>query len=84
VNPQALEQGLVTGLALPDALIFDLDGTCWDAAEPTLAGWNNALRSWELATRSLSRGSASGRDSVRGAWSLVPSSPPPRKRRCVL
>lgn len=28
-----------------DALVFDLDGTLWNAAEYSTMGWNNALRS---------------------------------------
>jgi phosphoglycolate phosphatase len=40
-----------TGARRPDALIFDLDGTLWDAAEPTAAGWNRALEALGVASR---------------------------------
>ena len=35
----------------PDALIFDIDGTLWDAAEPTARGWNQALEELGVDTR---------------------------------
>ena len=35
----------------PDALIFDLDGTLWDAAVPTARGWNQALEMLEVEER---------------------------------
>lgn len=41
----------MTGLSPPDALIFDLDGTLWDAAEPTSRGWNAALERLSARTR---------------------------------
>ena len=41
----------MTGLALPDALVFDLDGTLWDAAVPTAHGWNTALEELGARTR---------------------------------
>lgn len=31
-----------------DALIFDLDGTLWDASETSTRGWNNGLRSLNI------------------------------------
>jgi phosphoglycolate phosphatase len=59
----------VTGLSRPDsagsrpdALVFDLDGTLWDAAEPTTRGWNNALE--ELGARA--RVTVAGIRSVAG------------------
>lgn len=41
----------MTGLPRPDALIFDLDGTLWDAAVPTARGWNEALAELGAETR---------------------------------
>lgn len=41
----------MTGLRKPDALIFDLDGTLWDAAVPTVRGWNDALEELGARTR---------------------------------
>lgn len=41
----------MTGLSKPDALIFDLDGTLWDAAVPTARGWNDALEELGARTR---------------------------------
>jgi phosphoglycolate phosphatase len=41
----------VTGLSRPEALVFDLDGTLWDAAEPTARGWNRALEELGTPTR---------------------------------
>jgi phosphoglycolate phosphatase len=41
----------VSDLDRPDALIFDLDGTLWDAAEPTAKGWNCALAELGAQTR---------------------------------
>ncbi len=38
-------------MSWPDALIFDLDGTLWDAAEPTAQGWNLALEQSGVASR---------------------------------
>lgn len=31
-----------------DALVFDLDGTLWDASEASTHGWNNGLRSLNI------------------------------------
>ena len=41
----------MSGLGRPDALIFDLDGTLWDAATPTARGWNDALEELGAQTR---------------------------------
>ncbi len=31
-----------------DALVFDLDGTLWDATEACAIGWNDSLRSLQI------------------------------------
>jgi len=41
----------MSGLITPDALVFDLDGTLWDAAVPTACGWNRALEHLGVDTR---------------------------------
>jgi len=41
----------VSDASRPDALIFDLDGTLWDAAAPTVRGWNDALAELGAQTR---------------------------------
>ena len=41
MEPRPLGVDVVT--AQPDALIFDLDGTLWDAAAASTYGWNLAL-----------------------------------------
>jgi len=46
-----LNRAYATGLTRPEALVFDLDGTLWDAAEATARGWNLALESLGLAAR---------------------------------
>jgi phosphoglycolate phosphatase len=51
VTPRPSNKGSVTGLTRPDALVFDLDGTLWDAAEPTTLGWNRALEEMGVASR---------------------------------
>ena len=43
-------------MILPDALIFDLDGTLWDAAEATTRGWNRALEEMGARTRVTTAG----------------------------
>ena len=40
----------------PDALIFDIDGTLWDAAVPTARGWNQALEALGVDTRVTTAG----------------------------
>jgi phosphoglycolate phosphatase len=35
----------------PGALVFDLDGTLWDAAEPSARGWNLALEQMGVSSR---------------------------------
>lgn len=44
-------KGFVAGLTRPDALVFDLDGTLWDASEATTIGWNRALQELGVASR---------------------------------
>jgi phosphoglycolate phosphatase len=41
----------VIGSMRPDALVFDLDGTLWDAASATARGWNLALEEMGAASR---------------------------------
>jgi phosphoglycolate phosphatase len=69
----------VTGLSLPDALIFDLDGTLWDAAEPTVRGWNTALEELGAQTRVTVEGirSVAGTPFVGCVEILVPELCPP-------
>jgi phosphoglycolate phosphatase len=69
----------VTGLGLPDALIFDLDGTLWDAAEPTARGWNAALEELGAQTRVTVEGirSVAGTPFVGCVEILVPELCPP-------
>jgi phosphoglycolate phosphatase len=62
VTPKRSNRGYVTGLSRPDALVFDLDGTLWDASVPTARGWNAALG--ELGAQS--RVSVEGIRSVAG------------------
>jgi phosphoglycolate phosphatase len=74
-----LSKGYVTGLSLPDALIFDLDGTLWDAAEPTTRGWNAALERLGAQTRVTVEGirSVAGTPFVGCVEILVPELCPP-------
>jgi phosphoglycolate phosphatase len=76
-----LSRGYVTGFSLPDALIFDLDGTLWDAAEPTARGWNAALEELGAQTRVTVEGirSVAGTPFVGCVEILVPELCPPSK-----
>jgi phosphoglycolate phosphatase len=69
----------VTGLSRPDALVFDLDGTLWDAAEPTTHGWNTALEMLGARTRVTVEGirSVAGTPFVGCVEILVPELCPP-------
>jgi phosphoglycolate phosphatase len=57
-----------------DALIFDLDGTLWDAAAASTYGWNLALREMGLASRVTLEGirSVSGLPFFRCVEVLLP------------
>jgi phosphoglycolate phosphatase len=72
-------RGYVTGLAPPDALVFDLDGTLWDAAVPTARGWNRALEELGARTRVTVEGirSVAGTPFVGCVEILVPELCPP-------
>jgi phosphoglycolate phosphatase len=69
----------VTGLNRPDALIFDLDGTLWDAAVPTADGWNQALSELGAQTRVTVEGirSVAGTPFLGCVERLVPELCPP-------
>jgi phosphoglycolate phosphatase len=66
-------------LSGPDALIFDLDGTLWDAAHPTAKGWNDALEELGAQTRVTVEGirSVAGTPFVGCVEILVPELCPP-------
>ena len=61
-----------------DALVFDLDGTLWDAASASTYGWNLALEKMGLLTRVTVDGirSVSGQPFQRCVESLVPELQP--------
>ena len=66
----------------PDALIFDLDGTLWDAAAASTYGWNLALEELGLPQRVTVDGirSVSGRPFPQCVETLLPElspAPPP-------
>lgn len=69
----------MTGLSRPDALVFDLDGTLWDAAVPTTRGWNTALELLGARTRVTVEGirSVAGTPFVGCVEILVPELCPP-------
>ena len=69
----------MTGLNVPDALVFDLDGTLWDAAVPTARGWNQALVELGAETRVSVDGirSVAGTPFVGCVEILVPELSPP-------
>ncbi len=62
----------------PDALIFDLDGTLWDAAAASTYGWNLALEELGLPLRVTVDGirSVSGRPFPRCVETLLPELSP--------
>ncbi|MCE5254576.1 MAG: HAD family hydrolase [Actinomycetia bacterium] len=64
-----------------DALIFDLDGTLWDAAEASTYGWNLALAELGVATRVTVHGirSVSGYPFPRCVEILLPDLYPASK-----
>jgi len=59
---------------LPDALIFDLDGTLWDAAAASTYGWNLALEEMGLPQRVTDDGirSISGKPFPECVSTLLP------------
>jgi phosphoglycolate phosphatase len=63
----------------PDALIFDLDGTLWDAAAASTFGWNLALESLGLRRRVSVDDirSVSGRPFPECVATLLPDLAPP-------
>jgi phosphoglycolate phosphatase len=63
----------------PDALIFDLDGTLWDAAAPSAEGWNLALAEMGLKHRVDEAGvrSVSGTPFEQCVRTLLPTLCPP-------
>jgi phosphoglycolate phosphatase len=62
----------------PDALIFDLDGTLWDAAAASTYGWNLALEELGLSRRVTVDGirSVSGRPFPQCVETLLPELSP--------
>jgi phosphoglycolate phosphatase len=62
----------------PDALIFDLDGTLWDAAAASTYGWNLALEEMGLPQRVTGAGirSVSGRPFPQCVSTLLPELAP--------
>jgi phosphoglycolate phosphatase len=62
----------------PDALIFDLDGTLWDAAAASTYGWNLALEELGLPQRVTVEGirSVSGRPFPQCVETLLPELSP--------
>lgn len=66
-------------MSRPDALVFDLDGTLWDAAVPTTRGWNTALELLGARTRVTVDGirSVAGTPFVGCVEILVPELCPP-------
>ena len=62
----------------PDALIFDLDGTLWDAAAASTYGWNLALEEMGLAQRVTDAGirSVSGKPFPECVSTLLPELAP--------
>jgi phosphoglycolate phosphatase len=62
----------------PDALIFDLDGTLWDAAAASTYGWNLALKEMGLPQRVTVDGirSVSGRPFPECVETLLPELSP--------
>jgi len=69
----------VSGLSRPDALVFDIDGTLWDAAEPTACGWNRALERLGVVTRVTVEGirSVAGTPFLGCVQTLIPELPEP-------
>jgi phosphoglycolate phosphatase len=74
-----LNRGYVAGLSRPDALVFDLDGTLWDASVPTARGWNAALETLGVQTRVSVEGirSVAGTPFVGCVEILLPDLCPP-------
>jgi phosphoglycolate phosphatase len=62
----------------PDALIFDLDGTLWDAAAASTQGWNRALAEMGVSSRVTVDGirSVSGQPFERCVEILLPELSP--------
>ena len=73
MEPRPLGVDVVT--AQPDALIFDLDGTLWDAAAASTYGWNLALAELGRPERVTVDGirSVSGRPFPECAAKLLPA-----------
>jgi phosphoglycolate phosphatase len=69
---------LVRVVSPPDALIFDLDGTLWDAAAASTYGWNLALEELGLSRRVTVDGirSVSGRPFPQCVETLLPELSP--------
>ena len=62
-------------LMRPDALVFDLDGTLWDAAAASVEGWNLALEKMGVASQVDLDGirSVSGTPFVQCVETLLPT-----------